>query len=77
MSIEKRIEKLEKSTGVVEPQIVILFRHRGQPEPTEAQVDAAIADFKAKNPDWEERGIVLQWQDGQFEPAYTMHNKRS
>jgi len=36
-------------------------------EPTEAQQEAAITDYKARNPDRKEGDfIVLYWKDGQF-----------
>lgn len=67
MSIEKRIEKLEKRTGAGK-QVVIWVQNDGDDtKPTEAQEEAAIADFKAKNPDRKEGDfIVLYWKDGQF-----------
>ena len=67
MSIEHRVEKLEKQTGVGKQQYIVLVLYEGQPKPTEAQEEAAIADYKAKNPDRKEGDwIVLYWKDGQF-----------
>ncbi len=71
MSIEKRIDKLEKRTGGRE-QLIITVRYdevdTEPTEPTEAQKKAAIADYKAKHPDWKEGDfILLEWQDGQFQ----------
>lgn len=67
MSIERRIEKLEQKTGAGK-QVVIWVRYEGDDtEPTEAQKEEAIANYKTKNPDWKEGGfIVLYWKDGQF-----------
>ncbi len=67
MSIEKRIDKLEERIGVGK-QVVITMRYKGDDtEPTEAQEEAAIANYEAKNPDRKEGDfIVLYWKDGQF-----------
>ena len=67
MSIEKRIEKLEQRTGAGK-QVIILVRYDGDDtEPTEAQEEAAIANYKAKHPDRKEGDfIVLYWRKGQF-----------
>jgi hypothetical protein len=67
MTIERRIGKLEKRTGAGK-QVVIRVTYEGDDtEPTEAQKEAAIADYKAKNPDWKDGNfIVLYWKDGQF-----------
>ena len=66
-NIEKRIEKLEERTGAAK-QLIITIRCEGdKTEPTEEQKKAAIAAFKAKNPDWKEGDwMVLTWEDGQY-----------
>ena len=68
MSMAKRIEKLEKRTGAGKRQVIITVCCDGDDtEPTEAQKEAAIADYKAKHPDRKEGDfIVLHWKDGQF-----------
>ena len=68
MSIEKRIENLEKRTGAGK-QVLILVRYEGDDtEPTEAQEEAAIAEYKAKNPNRKEGDFIfLSWKDGQFQ----------
>ena len=69
-NLEKRIEKLEQRTGAGK-QVVILVCYEGDDtKPTEAQEEAAIAEYKAKNPDRKEGDfIVLYWKDGQFDGA--------
>ena len=53
-----RIIKLEKnSIGDEQEPIWIIVTHRGMPETTEAQQQAAIEDYKAKHPDWEKKDI--------------------
>ena len=67
MSIEKRIEKLEQRTGAGKQVIILVRRDGDDTEPTEAQEEAAIANYKAKHPDRKEGDfIVLYWDDGQF-----------
>lgn len=68
MSMAKRIENLEKRTGAGK-QVIITVRYEGDDtEPTEAQKEAAIAEYKAKHPDRKEGDfIVLYWKDGQFQ----------
>jgi len=67
MTLKRRIEKLEQRTGASR-QVVIWVTYEGEPKPTEAQKEAAITDYKAKYPDWKERGfIVLNCRDGQFQ----------
>lgn len=67
MSIKNRLEKLEKHPSAGK-EVVILVRYEGDDtEPTEAQKEVAIADYKAKNPDWKEKDtILLYWKDDQF-----------
>ena len=67
--MEKRIEKLEKRTGAGK-QVVIWVHYVGDDtQPTEAQKEVAIANYKAKSPDRKEGDyIVLYWKNGQFEP---------
>ena len=64
MSMEKRIEKLEKRTGAGK-QVVITVRYKGDDtEPTETQWEAAVEAFIKKH--GEQDIIVLHWKDGQF-----------
>ena len=56
MSIEKRIEKMEKQTGAKRQDIWLIVVREGE-ETTEAQKEAAIADYKANNPDWADKDI--------------------
>jgi len=58
-NIVSRIEKLEKHTGAGKQQPIRWVLYEGQPEPTEAQREAAIADYKAKHPDWEGRDTIV------------------
>ncbi len=60
MGIERRIENLEKTIGGSgNQQSIVLVLYEGQPKPTEAQRQAAIADYKAKNPSWAEKDITV------------------
>ena len=64
--LEKRVEKLEKSTEASE--IFAIMIYDGDPEPTKEQVEAAKAEYKARNPDWEkeEKLKVLFWKGDHF-----------
>jgi len=53
MTLKKRIDELEKKTGSKEPIWIIVVCEGA--EPTEAQKEARIADYKAKHPDWQGR----------------------
>lgn len=67
-NLEKRIGELEKRTGVDKQQIVIIVQYKGQPDPSESQMEAAIAEYKERNPDWkEEYYIALHWKGDHFE----------
>jgi hypothetical protein len=67
MTLKRRIGELEQRTGTGK-QVVIWVTYEGEPEPTEAQKEAAIASYKAKNPDWKEGDfIVLYWKDIKFQ----------
>lgn len=59
MSIEGRVEKLEKQTGVGKQPYIIWVLYEGQPKPTEGQKETAIADYKTKHPDWETHPIIV------------------
>lgn len=76
MNLEKRIEKLEQYTGTGGQQVLMWITYNGDDtKPTEAQEEAAIADFKDKNPGWEKQAyILIEWEDGHFKPAETMFN---
>ncbi len=67
MTLERRIGKLEQCTGAGK-QIILRVCYGGDDtKPTEAQWEAAIAEYKANHPDWKEGDfIVLYWKDGQF-----------
>ena len=75
MTLEHRVEKLEQRTGAGK-QVVICVRYEGDDTaPTEAQREAAIADYKAKNPDRKEGDfIVLYWQGDHF--GFSPRNER-
>ena len=67
MTLKRRIGELEQRTGTGK-QVVIWVTYEGEPEPTEAQKEAAIDEYKVKNPDWKEGDfIVLYWKDIQFQ----------
>ncbi len=75
-SLENRIKTLEKRTGDGKQLVITVCDDGDDTEPTEAQTEAAIADFKAKNPDQKEGDIiVLHWKDGQFEEPHTLFKK--
>ena len=59
MTLKKRIDELEKKTRSKEPLRIIVVREGA--EPTEAQKEARIADYKAKHPDWQERDFNVIW----------------
>ena len=66
-NLESRIGKLEQRTGAGKED-VIWVTYEGEPEPTEAQKESAITEYKARNPDWKEwDSIVLYWENGQFQ----------
>lgn len=48
-----------KHAGAGKQQSIIWVLYEGQPGPTEAQREAAIADYKAKHPDWEGKDIIV------------------
>ena len=60
MTLEKRLEKLEKATGGGE-RPVIMVQYEGSPEPSEAEKAAAIEAYRAKHPD---RDLVVLYWDG-------------
>ena len=61
-NIEHRIEKLEKHTGAGESdEVWIVVVYEGQPKPTEAALEAAKAEYKAKYPDWQGRVSMVIW----------------
>ena len=58
MSIEKRIENLERTTGAGQQKdvwLVAVYDDTGKP--SEAALEAAKAEYKAKHPDWQERDM--------------------
>ena len=57
MTLKRRIGELEQRTGAGK-QVVIWWTYEGEPEPTEKQKEAAIAEYKAEHPDWRERDII-------------------
>ena len=61
MSIESRVEKLEKHTSdtEVKPWLVVVYDDTGKP--SEAALEAAKADYKATHPDWQERDFNVIW----------------
>jgi len=56
-NIESRIDKLEKQTGASSKSPVTLVVVYDGQNPTEAEKEAAIEAYKAKNPDWAEKDI--------------------
>lgn len=59
MSLENRVEKLEQKARVGKEQVTLFVVEDGQPQPTGAQKEAAIEAYKAKNPDWEGKDIMV------------------
>ena len=59
--LESRIEKLEKHTGDTEspPYLVVVYDDTGKP--SEAALEAAKVEYKAKHPDWQERDFNVIW----------------
>ena len=60
--LENRIEKLEKHTGAdteEKPWLVVVYDDTGKP--SEAELEKAKADYKAKHPDWQERDFNVIW----------------
>lgn len=60
--LENRIEKLEKQTGADKPEkpwLVVVYDDTGKP--SEAVLEAAKAEYKAKHPDWQERDFNVIW----------------
>lgn len=55
--LENRIEKLEQRTGASSKSPVTLVVVYDGQNPTEAEKEAAIEAYKAKNPDWEGKDI--------------------
>ena len=61
-NIEHRIEKLEKHTGAGksdEVWLVVVYDDTGKP--SEAALEAAKAEYKAKHPDWQRRDFNVIW----------------
>jgi hypothetical protein len=61
-NIESRIEKLEKQTRVnkAEPvTLVVVYDDTGKP--SEAELEKAKAEYKAKHPDWQEQDFNVIW----------------
>ena len=61
-NLEKRIDKLEKSTGVGEQEkvwLVVVYDDTGKP--SEVALEAAKAEYKATHPDWQERDFNVIW----------------
>ncbi len=57
MTLKKRIDELERKAGSKEPYWIIV-QYEGA-ETSEAQKKAAIADYKANNPDWADKDILV------------------
>ena len=67
MTLKRRIGELEQHTGAGKQVVIRVCYNEDDTEPTEAQEEEAIANYKAKNPDWKEGDfIVLFWKDGRF-----------
>ena len=62
-NIENRIEKLEKQTEAGKQHSEIWVLYEGQPEPPEGQREVAIAEYKAKHPDWEGKDMIIIYID--------------
>jgi hypothetical protein len=61
-NIEHRIEKLEKYTGAGksdEVWLVVVRENTG--EPSEAALEAAKREYKAKHPDWQGQYSTVIW----------------
>ena len=62
MSIERRIEKLEQSAGVgQQKEVWLVVVREGTGKPSEAALEAAKAEYKAKHPDWQGRDFNVIW----------------
>lgn len=65
MTLSKRVEHLEKRTGVGRGQVILLVCHKGDDtKPSEEAFDQAVEAFIKKHE--EQDIIVLYWKDGQF-----------
>jgi len=62
MGIKDRIENIEKHIGAdieEKPWLVVVYDDTGKP--SEAELEAAKAEYKAKHPDWQERDFNVIW----------------
>ena len=60
--LESRIDKLEKQTGIGKPEkpwLVVVYDDTGKP--SEAKLEKAKAEYKAKHPDWQEQDFNVIW----------------
>ncbi len=60
-NIESRIERLERHAGDNEgkPCLVVVYDDTGKP--SEAALEAAKAEYRAKNPNWQEKDFNVIW----------------
>lgn len=61
MTLEKRLAKLEKATGG--KRVVLIVQFDGQPNPTEAEEEAAIEAHIAKHGEGD--GFIVLYWDGE------------
>ena len=62
MSLENRIDKLEKQMGADKPEkpwLVVVYDDTGKP--SEAKLEKAKTEYKAKHPDWQEQDFNVIW----------------
>ena len=60
-NIEHRIERLEKHTGAGKSDEVWIVVVRDTRKPSEAALEAAKSEYKAKHPDWQGRDFNVIW----------------
>jgi len=62
VSLENRIERLEKTTGADKPEkpwLVVVYDDTRKP--SEAELEKAKAEYKANNPDWQGQDFNVIW----------------
>ena len=62
--LESRIDKLEKYTSAEDDKEIILTAvYDDTGKPSEAALEAAKAEYKAKHPEWQGRVHIVIWVD--------------
>lgn len=80
IDIEKRINDLEKQTGSTgeKPWLIVVYDDTGKP--SEAVLEKAKADYKAKHPDWQERDynvIVVKDEESKEQTKCILADERT